>query len=158
MPEINHTSHAIVLYEGKMLFVLRDNKPEINDPNVWTFPGGQIELGENYLDGIKRELKEEINVTPENIVPLGMIINTVTRSRHQMYVCQLTGEEAANVKLGNEGQEMRFFAFQEIPKVPHAKYVQGYLSQTKEGIKKLMETGEIDKKLLGFDEEDVFYL
>jgi 8-oxo-dGTP diphosphatase len=158
MSEFKKTSHAIVLFEGKVLLELRDNKPNIPDPDRWTFPGGGIELGENHLDAVKRELKEEINLTPQDIAPLGLIINAVTRSRHQMYVCRLTAEEASGVKLGNEGQEVRFFTYEEIIGVPCAKYVQSFITQSRDGFKKLLETGEIDKKLLGFDEEDVLYI
>jgi len=158
MSDFKRTSHAIVLSDGKILMVLRDDKPGLPDANTWTFPGGQMELGENFLDTMRRELKEEIGITPQDITEIGIIINTVTRSQHHTYVSVLTPEEAGAVKLGNEGQELKFFTFSEMQEVACAKYVSKFLSQYTEGIKKLVETGEIDKKLLGFDENNALYL
>lgn len=155
---IKKTSHAIVLFQGKILLVLRDNKPDLPDPNTWTFPGGRMRMGEDFASTIRRELQEEIGIVPQNIVEIGLIINTVTRSQHHMYVSVLTPEEAGGVKLGNEGQELKFFTFSEMQGIPQARYVGKLLSQYGEGLKKLIETGEVDKKLLGFDENDVLYL
>lgn len=158
MSDFKRTSHAIVLYDGKILMVLRDNKPGLPDANTWTFPGGQMEIGENFLETMKREFKEEIGITPQNIAELGLIINAVTRSQHHTYVSVLTPEEAGQVRLGNEGQDLKFFTFSEMQDVPQAKYVSKFSSQYSEGLKKLVETGTIDQKLLGFDENNVLYL
>jgi len=158
MPEIKRTSHAIIIYEHKILLTLRDNKPEIPDPNKWSFPGGEMWMGEDFVETLQRELKEEISVAPQDIVHLGLIINSTTRSRHETYLCRLTPEEAANVKLGNEGQELKFFTYDEMLQLPHAKYAEIFITQYGKGLKKLIETGEIDMDLLGFDGEGVLYL
>lgn len=158
MDKFKKTSHAIILYDKKILMVLRDNKPGLSDSNVWTFPGGTMEIGENFMETLKRELKEEINIVPSNIEHVGLIINGETRSRHETYVCQLTAEEAGNVKLGNEGQDLKFFAYDEMVSLPHARYVEKFVSSYGSGLKKLIETGEVDKELLGFDDQDVLYV
>ena len=36
----------------------------------WNFPGGKIEGGETPLDAVRRETKEEVNLTLENVRPL----------------------------------------------------------------------------------------
>lgn len=158
MGDFKRTSHAIVLYDGKILMVLRDNKPGLPDANTWTFPGGQMAIGENFLETMKRELQEEISLVPKDITEIGLIINAVTRSQHHTYVVRLTPEEAGAVKLGNEGQDLKLFTFSEMQEIPQAKYVSKLISQYGEGVKKLVETGEVDKKLLGFDENNVLYL
>ena len=68
-------------------------------------------MGEDFMDTLSRELKEEIGIVPQNVEHLGLIINSITRSRHETYVCKLTDEESASVKLGNEGQDLKFFWF-----------------------------------------------
>ena len=158
MGEFKKTSHAIIIFEGRVLLGLRDKDLEISDPDKWTFPGGRMWLGEDYLKTLKRELMEEISLVPGNIVPLGMMINSHTRSRHQMYACFLTPEEAKNVKLGSEGQDLKFFTFDEMLKLSMAKYVGKYVNAYEKGVRKLIETSEINKGLLGFDEKDVVYI
>lgn len=158
MSEFKKTSHAIIIFEKKVLLELRDINPKISDPDKWTFPGGRMWMGEDYLGTMKRELKEEISLVPQDIRPLGMMINTITRSRHEMYVCQLTPEEAKNVKLGSEGQDLKFFTYDEMLNLPLAKYVGKYIESYGKGVKRLINTGEVDKTLLGFDEKDVVYI
>lgn len=158
MSEFKQTSHAIITFEKKVLLELRDKNPRISDPDKWTFPGGRMWMGEDYPDTIKRELKEEISLVPKDIKPLGMMINTVTRSRHEMYVCQLTADEAKSVKLGNEGQDLKFFSFDEMADLPLAKYLSKYIESYGRGLKRLINTGEADQKLLGFDENGVVYI
>jgi len=139
MSEFKKTSHAIILFEGKVLLELRDKNPKISDPDKWTFPGGQMWMGEDYMDTIKRELSEEISLIPQDINLLGMMINTVTRSRHRMYICNLTPEEAKNVKLGNEGQDLKFFTFDEMLKLPLAKYAGKYSADYGKGLRSLLK-------------------
>jgi ADP-ribose pyrophosphatase YjhB (NUDIX family) len=158
MGEFKKTSHAIIIFEGRVLLELRDKNPNISDPNKWSFPGGEMWMGEDFAETLQRELKEEISVAPQDVTHLGLIINSQTRSRHETYLCRLTPEEAGKVKLGNEGQELKFFTYDEMLKLPHAKYAEIFITQYGKGLKKLIETGEIDMDLLGFDGEGILYL
>jgi 8-oxo-dGTP pyrophosphatase MutT (NUDIX family) len=45
--------------DGAALLQLRDDKPHIQDPGIWVFPGGHIEPGETPEAGARRELVEE---------------------------------------------------------------------------------------------------
>jgi len=47
---------------GKYLFQLRDDKPDIPNPNCWGLFGGGIKQGEVPLEALKRELREEMNI------------------------------------------------------------------------------------------------
>jgi len=45
--------------DGAALLQLRDDKPGIQDPGIWVFPGGHVEPGETLAGGAARELFEE---------------------------------------------------------------------------------------------------
>ncbi len=47
---------------GKILFQLRDNNPNILNPNKWGIFGGGIKNNEMPIDAIIRELKEELGI------------------------------------------------------------------------------------------------
>lgn len=57
-----HVVAGILWREGKYLAVRRpENKPM---PGMWEFPGGKLENHETPEQALRRELKEELGVTP----------------------------------------------------------------------------------------------
>ncbi len=55
---------AILLFEGKYALQLRDDKPNIAAPGQWSLFGGMKKDGELPLHAIKREIIEELSITP----------------------------------------------------------------------------------------------
>lgn len=74
--------------EGKFLVYLRDNNPEIPFPNHWDLIGGHVEKRETPLDALKREMMEEIELSPSDLR---------TFSFWKKYVC-VEGDVSPNVK------------------------------------------------------------
>src|SRR5680860_590790 len=60
MSNIKHTLSVTAIIEngGKFLFVKRDQSLG-NFPNKWVFPGGKVEIGEDVIQTLYRELSEE---------------------------------------------------------------------------------------------------
>jgi 8-oxo-dGTP diphosphatase len=52
---------------GKVLLQLRDDIPTIPFPNYWNLPGGHLEEGESPIDGIHREMAEEMELVLDGI-------------------------------------------------------------------------------------------
>ncbi len=50
--------------DGKILLIDESNEKEI----LWKFPQGGMEKGENELETVQRELKEEVNITDYTII------------------------------------------------------------------------------------------
>jgi len=59
---------AIILLNRKILVVQRSENMKL--PLKWEFPGGKIENGEEEKDCIRREIKEELNITIDLITRL----------------------------------------------------------------------------------------
>jgi mutator protein MutT len=59
------TAHAILRLSDKFVLQLRDNKPDIAAPGQWSLFGGKLEPGELPQSAIRRELFEELGITPE---------------------------------------------------------------------------------------------
>lgn len=53
--------------EGKIFLLHRDDIPNIEVPNKWSFVGGALDEGETYEEGALRETKEEIGYEVEDI-------------------------------------------------------------------------------------------
>lgn len=140
---------AFVVYNKKLLLILRDNKPNIPSPNKWGLPGGAIRKNETILKAIKRELKEEINIIPKNIIYLGKQ-SYEDGSEVFRYFAKLTKDEFQHIKLGNEGQKLEFFSSDELNKIDLATYSTEYFFEYKNQIKEFLENNTIPKpSLLG---------
>lgn len=140
---------AFVVFEGKILLILRDNIPTIPFPDFWNLPGGGVEEGEDFDTALRRELVEEIGVIPADIVRMGTESFDDNRTVIRYLVC-LDTDEVGQLKLGDEGQEMRFFEFGEILKLPVPPYLGDFVHKNKEYLKMIIEDGaEIIPEKLG---------
>lgn len=110
-----NSASAIVIYDRKVVLILRDDIPTISNPGKWNLPGGKVEMGESFEEGVKRELEEEICHTPRNLKYLGQY--SIPWGFVALYVAYLEKSEVLKVKLGNEGQRLGFFSFEEISKL-----------------------------------------
>lgn len=125
---------AIVVADGKVLLLQRDDNPGIRDPNCWQLPGGGVEDGEIPDEAIKRELHEEIGIVPKS---LRFLISPSVETR--AYYARLTDEEAKNIKKGDEGKDLLFFSFDELSQIP--------LTQKLKDV--IQSHGKVFKSLLG---------
>ncbi|SDB83665.1 8-oxo-dGTP diphosphatase [Pelagirhabdus alkalitolerans] len=76
---------------NEILCALRST--EMTIPNVWEFPGGKIENGENPYNALKREIEEEMNCTIEP----SEILNVHTHE-YNHFIIELTAIKAKIVK------------------------------------------------------------
>ncbi len=138
-------SIAIIIYNKEILLLLRDNNPNIQNPNTWQLPGGRIEENENHFQTIKRELKEEISLIPTNLKYLGDALSNTS-----VYISFLTDEETKHVKLGNEGQKLKFFTKEELLHLKVIPSIKFYMEKYGDALDALI-SGKIpeDISLLG---------
>lgn len=59
---------AAIIRNGKVLIVRRARSPALN---LYTLPGGTVELGEALTDAVIREVREETALTIEPVAPAG---------------------------------------------------------------------------------------
>jgi len=149
MTNTKPSSKALIIYNGKLLLLLRDKKSSIPDPNTWSLIGGEAEENETYEKAIVREIKEEINVVPEEIKYLGKI-RTPDENCHAIFLVKPTKDEVEKIKIGKEGQKVEFFSIEKVKKIDLATNTKiffdlygNYLEET------IKSNTQIDPKKLG---------
>lgn len=141
---------AIILYNNKILLLLRDNDENISDPNLWGLIGGNLDESENFEEALAREIQEEAQFTIDDKVELGSII-IQDFEQINLYVVNITENDYKKIQLGDEGQELGWFNYDELKNLKLDKGMQWYVSNFPLGLEKLFNENKVDKRLLGFD-------
>lgn len=57
-------AQAILILDNKYIMQLRDDKPDIPSPGIWSLFGGMVNEGENPRKAVEREILEELSIIP----------------------------------------------------------------------------------------------
>ncbi len=120
-------SAAFITYQGKILLFHRDNIPTIKDPDCWDIIGGHVEEGETPLGGLIREVKEEIGVDIKSPVFIKELIDHWGAQTY-LYHVELDEKQFSNIKLGDEGKEVKFFNNEDLTQLKLTHNLSVYLS------------------------------
>ena len=109
-----HAVKAIIYRsDNKLLLQKRDNKTEIPYPLHWNLFGGEVEIGENLVDALRRELIEEIEYSPKFIE--SEVFQSKWKSINLHYFPIFIDKEDENIKFKlHEGLEYKWFSIDEL--------------------------------------------
>lgn len=106
---------ACIIKDNKVLLLHR-----VSNFDLWEFPGGGIEFGENPKDGATRETGEETGLKVKNNGLLGVSSYLSSNGNHHIflvYKCEFLDGE---VKIGDDDHtEYSWFTYEEIEKIPN---------------------------------------
>jgi len=113
---------ALVVKENTKEFLLIRRGSEPNK-GFWSLPGGKIEFGEPIIEALKRELKEEANVSVENNPILISTLDIVGKSQTEIpsyhylvieYLVEISQESAKSSKAGSDVDQIKWTTFNEL--------------------------------------------
>jgi 8-oxo-dGTP diphosphatase len=133
---------AFMIFDKKILLILRDNDSSIPDPDTWGLPGGAVEEKESFIEALQRELYEELHIEPQQIIYIGKEVlkksNIVIR-----YMSKLSDDEFSAIQLGDEGQRYGFFTIDEALKLPLSSVTGSFFHKNKGRLREIVEQGRI---------------
>ena len=120
MKTIRAVKSLIVDGQGRYLLQLRDNVPTITFPAYWSLFGGALEGLETPINGIKRELYEELGYRPsliEEFLSYKYSIKKVNIIDREVTIFSsfIDSYEIEELEL-MEGQSLAFFTILELQK------------------------------------------
>jgi 8-oxo-dGTP pyrophosphatase MutT (NUDIX family) len=114
--------------------MLRDDNINIPAPNSWTVIGGCPDMDETPLQTLIREVKEETNI---DLIDVEFLLKYhQEEGLKYVYTCKLNKEQIASIKLGDEGQDLKFFTLEEIQKLRLARTTEIFFDKYLKSIKK----------------------
>jgi 8-oxo-dGTP pyrophosphatase MutT (NUDIX family) len=121
---VGDAAAAIIRVEGdRYLLQLRDPKPEIWYPGRWGLFGGGVEPGEDPIDALKRELREELELeieTAEFFARIDFDIGSLSLPKFFRNYYLVSISRAVEAKLiVHEGAAKRLFSGNEILEEPN---------------------------------------
>ncbi|GGM89418.1 hypothetical protein GCM10011609_27870 [Lentzea pudingi] len=123
-----HASMTMVLdASGRVLLNLRDDKPEILYPNHWAILGGAVEPDESPADAARRELHEEIGLVADHVEHFCSVVDRGGH-RHLVWVFVTNTELPVDEFTLTEGQDLRFFSFDELDELQITPFVRQVLN------------------------------
>lgn len=121
MTNIRNAVKSLILHKDKFLLVKR-RKNDPSRPDTWDVPGSRLDLGENPLSGVKREVFEETKLSIDIVAPVG--VHHFTRDDGQaitmiVFFCK-AGSDA--VVLDEENQEFKWVSLDTAKDLLHENF------------------------------------
>ncbi|OQY68731.1 hypothetical protein B6D29_00540 [Microgenomates bacterium UTCPR1] len=101
--------------KGRILLVKKSLREKV-DPGLWVVPGGKIEPGEHVIDGLKREVMEEVGVHIKDIswVNDNVFINNGYQYQAMHFACHLAKNQ--KIKLEKNLEDYVFISKKDFSK------------------------------------------
>jgi ADP-ribose pyrophosphatase YjhB (NUDIX family) len=99
-----------------------------NEAGTWSLPGGNLEPGEDFITGARREAREELSSLPSSISPISSLINGGTSKdgpwKYRIYIVNVSKNEkelwVPKIKLDKENDKFTWFPMGKLPKNLHS--------------------------------------
>ena len=116
--QLDYTGCKIALIcDGRILTILRDDKPTIPWPNTWELPGGGREGDESPFECVAREVFEELglHLTEDNLLWSKVYPSMLYEGRQSVFmVGQLSQDQFDSIVFGDEGQSFKLMTIEEF--------------------------------------------
>jgi 8-oxo-dGTP diphosphatase len=73
-----------LLFRDGVVLLARRSSGRTTYPNCWSFPGGHVEIGEPLSEALKREMQEELGLTPIAFRKIGTITELQTQTNNEI--------------------------------------------------------------------------
>lgn len=129
--KIGVTQKAFV-FDGKGKFlIIRRTETAPSKPNKWDLPGGAIDFGEDPIDSIHREIKEETGLEIEGLRPFDTTSKVDEDGEFWTTIAYCAKAKSNNVKLSFEHNDLKWVTFKEFSKYTDSKRFLKFLTALK---------------------------
>jgi len=99
--------------EGKILTVFRTETAPAR-PLTWDFPGGEVDAGEDFVEAIEREIREEVGLEVEDIEPFTVVSDFKDNGEFIVTIAYKAKTKSGDVTLSYEHSEYKWLTREEL--------------------------------------------
>ena len=103
--------YAIISNSKKQILIMQLNNPE----HTWHFPGGRLNIGDEAVEGLRREVKEETGLNIFDIEPIHTQIFTEEKKYGVFFTAKTT--EPIDIKISFEHRDFRWITKKELDNI-----------------------------------------
>ncbi|WP_240652448.1 NUDIX domain-containing protein [Alexandriicola marinus] len=121
MTEPFHGAKTATFIGDDLLMIMRDDKPGIDFPAHWDFPGGGRDEGETGYQTAAREMREEVGLDLDRAEILWrrrLPSDTAPGRDSWFFVAQFPAGAVDDIRFGDEGQFWRLMPVEEVLALP----------------------------------------
>lgn len=115
MNNITIVQKCIVKNNGKVL-ILRRSMDSRRHPGMWDFAGGKLEYGEDLIQSLKREIKEETGLDVHDIKIL-CIFSEMDDDGFRIRIGYYCNADSDSVALSEEHTELKWISADELSRM-----------------------------------------
>ncbi len=143
LEKIQYNDEDLQAHDGVSAVIMKGNKILMMDHvkfNFWTIPVGKVEPNQSIEDGLKMEMKEELNINPRKYKEIGQFIRTYARGGKKVKVTAhiFSIEKWTGTLKNNEPKKHRSIKFMTRPEIKKLKSIS---DATKEALKIIDKKG-----------------
>ena len=112
-PERIHVAVAAIM-DDQHRVLLSKRPAHVHQGGLWEFPGGKLEERENIEQGLRRELQEELGITPARARPLIRVAHDYPDKSVLLDVWRI--DRINGIPRGREGQPVEWVPVDELPR------------------------------------------
>ncbi len=142
---------GVLIKDNKILLVKRKNEP---GKGLWAIPGGLVEPGETLRDAVRREVKEETNLTVDVLRPINAdeIVVRDEEGRikyHYVLVDFLCRVVEGSLKPGDDAKEVRWIDMKRAKELKLTDSTRTLLDKITEGFFLVIRNKNVRRVLMG---------
>lgn len=96
-----------IIEKDSKILILQRSKKDKAQPEMWDLPGGELDHGENIIDCVKREVKEESSLDVNVLFPVD-VFSKVIDDEHYISIVYVSNHRSGDVKLSKEHQTFKW--------------------------------------------------
>ncbi len=119
---------AVILNKKSQFLIIQRSATAPSNPHKWDLPGGDLDFGENPVEGILREIKEETSLIVKEIKPFDIYSNINDIGDFWVTIAYVAEAVSEKVNLSYEHNDFKWVTVKEFSKLKSPDKIKQFIN------------------------------